>query len=31
MVDSDGEDIIEEDPADAQAESYAWKYFVDVA
>jgi hypothetical protein len=29
MVDRDGEDIIEEDPADAQAESYVWKYFVD--
>ena len=29
MVDSDGENIIEEDPADAQAESCVWKYFVD--
>ena len=28
MVDSDGENIIEEDPADAQAESCVWKYFV---
>ncbi len=31
MVDSDDEDIVEEDPADAQAESYIWKYLVDVA
>jgi hypothetical protein len=31
MVDSHGEDIIEEDRADAQAESYVWKYFVDSA
>jgi hypothetical protein len=31
MVDSDGEDIIEEDPADTQAESCVWKYFVDFA
>ncbi len=31
MVDNDGEDIIEEDPADAQDESCVWKYFVDFA
>ncbi len=31
MLDSDDEVIVEEDPADAQAESYIWKYFVDVA
>jgi hypothetical protein len=31
MVDSDGEDIIEEDPADAQAESCVCKHFVDFA
>ncbi len=27
--DSDGEDILEEDPTDAQAESCVWKCFVD--
>jgi hypothetical protein len=31
MVDSDDEVMVEEDPPDAQAESYIWKYFVDVA
>jgi hypothetical protein len=31
MVDSDDENIVAEEPADAQAESYIWKYLVDVA
>ena len=30
MADKDVEVIVEEDATDAQAESYIWKYFVDV-
>jgi hypothetical protein len=31
IIDSDDEVMVEDDPPDAQAESYIWKYFVDVA